>query len=182
MRALLGGLFGLGLSALALAMGIPQIQYQTNDDFIRQAFGDQQPQWKMLMLDADLKQQAADILHHPYSGTRVRYWINGRRTAWILDVIGKEMPITIGVVIDGTQVQQVKVLVYREERGGEVHEDFFARQFQGAELTPEVGLSKAIDGITGATMSVDAVTRVTTLVLVLHRLALERPLDRIAAP
>lgn len=155
-------------------MGIPQIQYQTNEDFIQQAFGGETPQWKMLILDAATKQKAADILLHPYSGMRVRYWISQQRTAWIFDEIGKEMPITMGVVVGAGGVEQVKILVYREERGGEVHQDFFTRQFQGVTLTPEDSLSKPIDGITGATLSVNAVSRVTNLALVLHRQVLAK--------
>ncbi len=151
------------------AMGVQQIQYLTNDEFVRQAFGSEVPDWKMLMLDQALKQKAADILQHPYNGMRVRYWIAQQRTAWIIDEIGKDLPITIGVVVGAGGVEKVSILVYREERGGEVHQDFFTRQFQGVVLTPDDRLSKPIDGITGATLSVHAVSRAANLALVLHR-------------
>lgn len=158
-----------GISLVVQAMGIPQIQYLTQEQFVQQTFGSSQPQWKMLILDATLKQKAAEILQHPYTGMRVRYWIAGQRTAWIIDEIGKEMPITIGVAVDGDSIQQVKILVYREERGGEVHQDFFTRQFESVTLTGDERLSRSIDGITGATLSVQAVSRVANLVLVMHR-------------
>ena len=158
-----------GISLVVSAMGIPQIQYLSQEQFVQQVFGSAQPQWKMLILDAALKQKAVDILQHPYTGLRVRYWIAGQRTAWVIDEIGKEMPITIGVAVNGDSIEQVKILVYREERGGEVHQDFFTRQFESVTLTEAERLSRNIDGITGATLSVHAVARVANLVLVLHR-------------
>lgn len=163
-------------SSIAVGMTVAtQIQYQTNEDFIAQAFGRDKPQWKMLRLTGALKQQVEDILTHPYAGTRLRYWVSGQRTAWIIDEIGKEMPITMGLVVEGNAIEQVKILVYREERGGEVHQDFFTRQFERVTLAESGGLSSNIDGITGATLSVDAVTRVANLVLVLHRRVLGEP-------
>lgn len=166
----------LAVTALpALAMGIPQIQYMTNDQFIEQAFEGKQPQWKMLRLNGGLRKEVEEILTHPYAGSRLRYWVAGQRTAWIIDEIGKEMPITIGVVVEGDTIEDVKILVYREERGGEVHQDFFTRQFRQVTLTESGGLSKNIDGITGATLSVGSVSRVANLVLVMHRVVMDKP-------
>lgn len=170
----------LAITALpAFAMGIPQIQYMTNEEFIEQAFAGEkfgeEPQWKMLRLNGGLRKKVEEILTHPYAGSRVRYWVAGQRTAWIIDEIGKEMPITIGVVVEGDAIADVKILVYREERGGEVHQDFFTRQFRQVTLSESGGLSKDIDGITGATLSVGSVSRVSNLVLVMHRLVMGKP-------
>ncbi len=168
----LNSLFALLLLLLPVtqvpAMGIDQIQYMTREEFVEQAFAGsaQAPEWTFLRLTRDLKASAAAILGHPYQGMRVRYWQAGARSAWIIDEIGKDMPITIGVVVDAAQIHQVSILVYREERGGEVHQDFFTRQFQGLKLQQQ-GLSGSIDGITGATLSVAAVTRAATLALML---------------
>lgn len=159
----------------ALAMGIPQIQYMTNDEFLDQSFNGEKPQWKMVRLNGSLKKRVEEILTHPYAGSRVRYWVAGQRTAWIIDEIGKEMPITIGVVVDGEVITDVRVLVYREERGGEVHQDFFTRQFRQVTLSDSGGLSKDIDGITGATLSVESISRVANMVLVLHRTVMATP-------
>ena len=166
---LMPALLALGISASVVAMGTPQIQYFSHEEFLAQAFVGNKPDWKMLRLNPALKKQVESILQHPYAGMRLRYWVAGERTAWIIDEIGKDMPITIGVVAEGDALQQVKILVYREERGGEVHQDFFTRQFQQIKLNENNGLSRDIDGITGATLSVDAVSRVANLVLVMHR-------------
>jgi len=165
---------GLLVGRSGWSMGIPQILYQTNEDFIAEAFNGVEPQWKMLRLDAALKKTAERILHHPYEGMRIRYWIAGERTAWIIDEIGKEMPITIGLVVEGNAIDQVKILVYREERGGEVHQQFFTDQFRRITLTDNGDLSRDIDGITGATLSVNAVSRVAQLVLVMQQKVLAK--------
>jgi hypothetical protein len=148
--------------------------YLTSEQFLSQAFTDSSPQVqsKALWLDKPTKQEISQILTHDYNGLRVRYWQLGERTAWIFNEIGKELPITIGVVVDQDQVASVDILAFRESRGGEVRYPFFRDQFQGVRLVDDKRLSKHIDGLTGATMSVRAVTRVTRVALYLHQLAM----------
>ncbi|NIQ09996.1 MAG: FMN-binding protein, partial [Gammaproteobacteria bacterium] len=64
--------------------------------------------------------------------------------------------------------ETVEIMVYRESRGGEVRHDFFRNQFDGARLTEQYSLDRNIDGISGATLSVNAVTAVTRWALYLH--------------
>lgn len=98
----------------------------------------------------------------------MRYWGEKHRTAWILEEIGKERPITVGLVIDNGRLETVKVLVFRESRGWEVRYPFFTDQFNGARLTNEHGLDRSIDGISGATLSVRALKKLARLALFLH--------------
>lgn len=137
--------------------------------FLSKAFSNVKPEMKTLWLNNDMKEQLAGILNHQYTGLRIRYWINDGRTAWILDEIGKERPITIGIVIDDNQIELVRVLEFRESRGGEVRYPFFTEQFQGAGLNSNDKLTKHIDGISGATLSVRAVTKVSRVALHLHQ-------------
>lgn len=145
-----------------------QIQYFSNQEFLDYAFPNSKPESKLLILNSELKSKAEEILHHKYHGRRIRYWQEGGKTVWILDEIGKELPITMGFIIEENHITEIKLLVYREERGGEVHEKFFMDQFDGAILTQNHNLDRDIDGITGATLSVDAVTRVAALSLMLN--------------
>ena len=73
------------------------------------------------------------------------------------------------------RVERVKVLVYRESRGWEVRHDFFTTQFTGATLQANERLDRPIDGISGATLSVRAVTRLTEIALLLHRHVTQAP-------
>ena len=142
--------------------------YQSGPDFVSEVFAPRQPQSKVLWLTDTVRQQAEKILGHRVPGLRVRYHQYGDKTAWIINEIGKEMPITIGVVIDQHKISSVKILAYRESRGGEVRYPAYMAQYQGAGLTDEHKLDRSIDGITGATLSVWAVNKVAALALYYH--------------
>ena len=79
-------------------------------------------------------------------------------------------PITTGLVINEDRVERIRVLEYRESRGGEVRHPFFTGQFKGAGLTEEHRLDRPIDGISGATLSVRALKKLAALALYLHRI------------
>jgi len=142
--------------------------YQTPDAFIAQAFDGTPPAAATLWLRGELKQRIADIMAHRYTKLRLRYWLSGERSAWVLEEIGKEKPITIGLVVNDGVLEQIKVLIYRESRGWEVRYPFFLEQFSDARLRPGDRLDRSIDGISGATLSVRALTKLARLALMLH--------------
>ena len=84
---------------------------------------------------------------------RLRYWDNNTKRAWILEEIGRDKPITVGLVTSNGKIFDVKVLIFRESRGWEVRYPFFTDQFKDATLTTERNLDRKIDGISGATIS-----------------------------
>lgn len=151
------------------AFGNIEITHQSKADFLQAAFSGQPSVMRILRLTPILREKAKKILTHKYRGARVRYWEQGERTAWIIDEVGKEMPITMGLIIENNRLESVSILVYREERGGEVYQKSFLQQFTQIALNEEERLPKEIDGITGATLSVNAVTRVVNLALLLHK-------------
>ncbi|ACR12107.1 FMN-binding [Teredinibacter turnerae T7901] len=159
------------LLAWLAGFALPAAASETSaTDFIDQAFNEQ-PQAKTLWLTADLRAQISRDLNYDFHQMRVRYWRSGVRSAWILEEVGKEQPITLGVVIDGDAIDELRVLAYRESRGGEIQQGYFTRQFHGAVLEGEgrkARLSNSIDGITGATLSVRAAQKVAKLALFLH--------------
>jgi len=140
--------------------------YQTNQAFLTEVFKGEIPKSKVVWLKGEVKASISDILGHPYKGLRIRYWQQGDRTVWILEDIGKEQPITFGVVISSNRVEQIKVLAFRESRGYEIRYPAFAQQFIGAQLQQQQ-LDRHIDGISGATLSVWAMTDMTRLALYL---------------
>lgn len=144
-------------------------QLMSPESFLAETFAGKAPQSKLLVLPAELRDQVQAVLGHPYEGMRIRYWWLDGKSAWILDEIGKEKPITLGVSIHDDKIDSVQVLVYREERGGEIRLSSFRDQFRQTQLTSDQSLDKKIDGISGATLSVNAVRNVARLALVLHR-------------
>lgn len=143
--------------------------YQEPEAFIEAAFTGAPPEVRVFWPDAGLKQSMESILGHAYQGLRIRYWINGERSAWVLDEIGKDKPITTGVVINRNHIEIIRVLVFRESRGWEVRHPFFTGQFDNAGLRENLQLDRHIDNISGATLSVNALTKVARLALLLHQ-------------
>lgn len=142
--------------------------YQEPDAFLQEAFGSDIPRIEKLWIKKELKQQIRQIMEHDLDVIRLRYWGQDQRTAWILEEIGKEQPITVGIVVNAGKIDKVKVLVFRESRGWEIRYPFFTDQFKNAALSQGNKLDRNIDGISGATLSVNAMTKLTRLALLLH--------------
>ena len=142
--------------------------YEAPDVFVARPFDGSPPKASMLYPNKALKQSIKSILGHRYSKFRIRYWLKDNRSAWILEEIGKERLITSGFVIDTNRIREAKVLIFRESRGWEVRYDSFAEQFTDAKLTESLQLNRNIDNISGATLSVRAVTKLARLALLLH--------------
>lgn len=140
-------------------------EYLGRDEFLGMAFGPEQAEMHSLWFTEETRAAAKSAVGWAPAGLRLRYWRAGERTAWILEDIGKDKPITIGIAVAGRQIEQVQVLAFRESRGWEIRYPFFTDQFSGARLADDGYLSKPIDGITGATLSVRAVERVARLAL-----------------
>jgi len=153
------------LSAHVLAGGV----YQEPDAFIAEVFADNPPKAGVVWPDTELKAQIKDILGHDYKGLRIRYWKQDKRTAWVLDEIGKDKPITTGFVINNGRIEFVRVLIFRESRGWEIRHAFFTDQFDKATLNKDRQLDRTIDNISGATLSVRAVTKLARVALLLDQ-------------
>lgn len=143
--------------------------YQTPEAFLRESFSGNVPQPVALWLTGPVREHTKNILGHDPAQMRVRCWREGQRSAWILDEIGKEKPITTGIVIDDGRIERIRVLIFRESRGWEVRHTFFTDQFRHLELTSDNKLNGQIDGISGATLSVRALTNLARLALYLHQ-------------
>ena len=143
--------------------------YKTNDAFLSENFANNIPAVKVVWIRDALKEQVNAILAHPYAKLRVKYWLSGNKTAWILEEIGKERPITTGIIIQNNKIEKVEILAFRESRGWEVKYPFFLKQFIQSSLKADHQLDKNIDGVTGATLSVRAVTKLSRMALLLHK-------------
>jgi len=142
--------------------------YADPADYVAEAFSGHAPDRETLWPSGDLRVQLADILGHTPS-LRFKYWAGAGKTVWILDEIGKDRPITAGVTIAHDRIEDIQVLVFRESRGWEVKHDFFTRQFANLWLDGRHRLSRKVDNITGATLSVKAMTRMAKAALLMHK-------------
>ncbi len=76
------------------------------------------------------------------------------------NVYGKAMPITFLVLFDVKgSIQNIYIVKYREEFGGEVSNNSWLEQFKGSNWKSSFQIGKDIDGISGATISVNSITK-----------------------
>lgn len=135
---------------------------------MHEVFAGDVPAPRKLWLDQETKPAVREILGHDLHALRLTYWRRDGRSAWILEEVGRDLPITVGIVVNGEAIETLKILIFRESRGWEVRYPFFTDQFRGAALADGARLDAEIDGISGATLSVSAVRRLAALALYLH--------------
>lgn len=165
--------------AVALTFGAPAVAvetYQDPESFIAETFSGKSPEPEVVWLTGERKSAVKALLGHDYASLRIRYWRDNARSAWILEEIGKEQPITAGIVIDDQQIERIKVLVFRESRGWEIRHPFFTDQFRDVRLDSDRKLDRHIDSISGATLSVRAIQKLARLALYLDA---ETGVDRV---
>ncbi len=139
---------------------------------------------KTLWLNKGIQSQIKTVLGHKYPKIRLRYKTNESAngdtqpypnliSVWYLEEIGKERPISFGVVIKNDQIQIIRVLEFRESRGYEINTARFVKQFEQIGVDETGKLDRTIDGITGATLSVRAMKKIARVALMLHRQAMK---------
>jgi hypothetical protein len=176
-------LFLSGFSGAYARAGESQEKFQhSNQEFLQDQFDGVVPSIQRVWVRGDIKKQVEEILQHRTNYLRLKYWQNESKSVWILNEIGKEQPITVGISLSyiesETNIDEVKVLAYRESRGWEVKHDFFTKQFIGLGLKTQkskVRLSGSIDGISGATLSVRALKKVAKIALLLEQHVRDEP-------
>ena len=145
------------------------------DAFLAEAFGGPPPAPTVLWYDAVRRPVATAILGHPPAAARVRVWREGDRCAVVLDEVPHSFPITAGFVVRGDRIERARVLVYRESRGGAVQRPEWLAGLAGRSLDADRALDGPVDGITGATLSVQAMARMARLALYLAAEAAHAP-------
>lgn len=162
-------LLALGSLVPAPLLADGQGEYQSPETFLSNSFPEGVPEADVIWLRGEVREGVESILGHRYPSLRIRYWRKEDRSAWILEEIGKEQPITTGILIEAGEIEALRVLIFRESRGWEVKYDFFTDQFDDARLTEDNKLDRHIDNISGATLSVRALTKLARLALYLHQ-------------
>ena len=152
-----------------LIYGLEEV-YLEPEVFIANTFASE-PEIKTIWLKKDIKAGIKELTGLDYPGLRIRYWEVENKRAWILEAIGKVKLITTGFVTQDQNIEEMRVLIYRETHGYEVQYPFFRNQFKGLHFRSNNNykLNKKIDGISGATLSVNALTKLAKIALYLDR-------------
>lgn len=143
-------------------------RYLSSETFLQQSFGDKVPAPKVIWMTAELKRSLTALTGKKPTALRLRYWQQDKRSVWVFNEVGKIEPITIALLVENGRIHNIAVLIFRESRGAEVRHQFFTQQYLGAALSKNQ-LNQGIDGITGATLSVNAMNRAAKQALFLHK-------------
>lgn len=160
-------IFCLGI---AIAMPSTAKTYLETKALLSFAFGTEHVEQKVVWITPSIRKRLYETSGGTLKRARLKYWQSGQKQVWVLEMIGKERPITFGYIIDNNRINNAHVLEYREDRGWEIHRTSFTKQYIGATLTQQK-LSNNIDGISGATLSVRAMNTTAKMALLLSELS-----------
>tara|TARA_E500000178_G_C16916589_1_gene705173 strand:+ start:399 stop:917 length:519 start_codon:yes stop_codon:yes gene_type:complete len=108
---------------------------------------------------------------HKYRKRIFSYWTSDDKTVWILNSIGKYKPITAAFVVKDCKINSAHVLIYREQIGYEIKHNAFLTQFSQMKLNNKLRLTRNIDNISGATLSVNSMDRMARTALILDNIS-----------
>ena len=145
----------------------------SKEEFLNTAFSEEIPRRKGLRFKGEVKEIAQEIMGSNFKKIRMKYWRQDDKTAWILERIGKVKLITAGFIVENCRISSIHVLVYRETHGWEVKYPSFRDQFVGINMLAGFKLDKRIDGIAGATLSVNSMEKMARLALAMNSLVPE---------
>jgi len=118
-----------------------------------------------LKLDAELKVLVQNKVKQRFYRDELYYWNisnNDTTIAYALmdNVLGKSMPITFLVILNNEgNILASEVIKYREAYGSEVGNKNWLAQFTHFNDTTDFKVGKNIDGISGATISVNSLSK-----------------------
>ena len=117
-----------------------------------------------LTIPSKAKKEIQNALKQKFFRDKIYYWSikhsDGIDFALMDNVIGKSMPITFIVVFNNTgEVKYSSLIKYREAYGGEVKSKTWLDQFNGMKQDSLYKFPGNIAGISGATLSVNSMTR-----------------------
>ena len=115
-------------------------------------------------ISSKAKKEIQNIVKQKFYRDKIYYWSiqkeDGIDYALMDNVLGKSMPITFVVIFNATgEVKHSSLIKYRESYGGEVRSKKWLTQFNGMKQDSLYKFPGNITGISGATISVNSMTR-----------------------
>ena len=133
-----------------------------------------------LKLDTELKVLVQNKVKQRFYRDKLYYWNisnNDTTIAYALmdNVLGKSMPITFLVILNNEgSILASEVIKYREAYGSEVGNKNWLAQFTYFNDTTDFKVGKNIDGISGATISVNSLSKGIQKIAILFPLIKDR--------
>ena len=121
--------------------------------------------FQKLSLEVSEKKKIENIVYQRFFKDFVYVWkiteSDSLKGYAVLDnVYGKSMPITFLVILNNAgKIIETRIIKYREAYGGSISNLSWLKQFTGKNANSSFKTGKDIDAISGATISVNALTR-----------------------
>lgn len=157
------------LSFLTPNMAQAKGTYFTAQQLLTEVYGENPGAPKTLWMNKQHKQEVMDFFDKPLRQVRIKYWEKDDRRFWILSEIGKEKPITFGIVTNQGVIERMEVMAFREVRGDEIRLPAYTAQYDNQTLNKKGRLQNNVDGISGATYSVRSMKKVARMALLFDR-------------
>ncbi|MBD3226105.1 MAG: FMN-binding protein [Caldithrix sp.] len=139
-------------------------------------------QFDKYQLPPDIKKDIEKEVHQSFFMDQVYLWQIFRQDSLVgyalLDnVRGKSLPITFMVLFNGrAEITSSHIVKYRESIGGAVSNPQWQKQFTGKDASSGFSVGDHIDGISGATISVHAVSKGIRKLALLARYLITQPI------
>lgn len=137
---------------------------ESPEQFVETLFG-AVPAVQKIRLSGTLKERVQDAYGGRYPGFSVSYWQQNDQRIWALRARGKHGFVHAGLVTQDGRIVQIQILSSKEQRGRMIETPRFLDQFIDAGLKNGTKLDQRIDGISGATYSVNAVKKMARVAL-----------------
>ena len=159
----------LSISIFLTFVGISSLYGGIREDVVQiliEQFGDSTIiKHEKIKIPLSIKKEIQSIAKQKFFRDELNVWtINTADSishyAIIDNSLGKSMPITFLVVFTTNgKIKYTQIVKYREPYGGEISSLSWTSQFMGMSNESEFKMGKAIDGISGATISTHSVTK-----------------------
>ncbi|MBI1938563.1 MAG: FMN-binding protein [Ignavibacteriales bacterium] len=146
------------------------------EEFLRSYYSNRyELRFEKFAIPADVKNKVEKSAGQRFHNDFVYVWkiFDGEKnisTAILDNVNGKSLPITFLVILDNDgKVITSEIIKYRESYGGQVTEENWLKQFKGRDENSSFQIGKEINSISGATISVNSVTRGIKKLVLLYK-------------
>jgi len=135
--------------------------------FLMRTFRGAVPEPENIWITSTVRPVIEEILLREYKGLRIKYWQNNDQAVWILEETVKDATVCAGIVVSQEKIQKMEILSAEGRYGARLKNEKFTDQFKNVGYDENKRLTRSIDGISGATISVDTVSRLVQLALAL---------------
>ena len=122
-------------------------------------------QERSLTVEGDRKDLCRETLGYDYPGGKIKYWVHGQDSVWLLVAQGKHGLITSRITVEKGVITDFYIVDSREVRFKKSAASGFIEQLKGLCLAGVDRLSGRVDAVTGATVSSKALERTALLAL-----------------